>query len=103
MSLFSSGRRRGLTARGSALPVPGVRRNRRGGGAEGGGGGKGRGHLCFQLEAHADFVSAGVEVLPVDEGREGHLHTWKQSRGGNVRLHPDDVTLQRVEVNPPVT
>lgn len=24
--------------------------------------------LCLQLEAHPDFVSAGVEVLPVDQG-----------------------------------
>lgn len=24
--------------------------------------------LCLQLEAHAHFVSAGVEVLPVDQG-----------------------------------
>lgn len=23
--------------------------------------------LCLQLEAHPDFVSAGVEVLPVDQ------------------------------------
>lgn len=24
--------------------------------------------LCLQLEAHADFVSTGIEVFPVDEG-----------------------------------
>lgn len=30
--------------------------------------------LRLQLEAHAHFVSAGVEVLPVDQGWEGDLH-----------------------------
>ena len=30
--------------------------------------------LRLQLEAHADFVSAGVEVLPVDQSREGDLY-----------------------------
>ena len=30
--------------------------------------------LGLQLEAHADLVSARVEVLPVDQRREGDLH-----------------------------
>lgn len=29
--------------------------------------------LRLQLEAHAHFVSAGVEVLPVNQSREGDL------------------------------
>lgn len=41
--------------------------------------------LCFQLEAHPDFVSAGVEVLPVDQGGEGHLHTCRHEPS-KVRL-----------------
>lgn len=28
----------------------------------------------LQFETHADFVSAGVKVLAVDQGREGDLH-----------------------------
>lgn len=40
--------------------------------------------LRLQLEAHAHFVSAGVEVLPVDQGWEGDLHACgdtEQSEG----------------------
>lgn len=36
--------------------------------------------LCLQLKAHADFVSAGVEVLPIDQGWESDLHTYEEGR-----------------------
>lgn len=31
--------------------------------------------LCLQLEAQADFVPAAVHILPIEQTREGELHT----------------------------
>lgn len=37
--------------------------------------------LCLQLETQADFVSAAVHVLAVEQPGEGELHSWGKKRG----------------------
>ena len=54
-------------------------------GERGGGEGGLTGVLCLKLEAETQLVAACVDILPVEESREGQFDTWGQGERGDIR------------------